>query len=84
MAEIAISKKEMMEAKKGLLTLRGMLEEKRGKLKKQAGILRKAATTGEAPEWVNEVMEEHARGFHPQKPASFLRVLRILRKHKVL
>ncbi|MCC2684141.1 MAG: hypothetical protein K0R75_1040 [Paenibacillaceae bacterium] len=81
---MAISKKEMMEAKQGLLKLRGLMEEKRGKLKKQAGSLRKAATSGEAPKWVPEVMEEHARGFHPQKPASFLRVLRILRKHKVL
>lgn len=81
---MSISKKEMMEAKKGLLKMRGLMEEKRGHLKKQVGGLRKAASAGEAPKWVSEVMEEHARGFHPEKPASFLRVLRILRKHKVL
>jgi hypothetical protein len=81
---MAISKKEMLEAKKGLQTLRGLMEEKRGKLKKQVGAMRKVAGSGEAPKWVSEVMEEYARGFHPQKPASFLRVLNILRKHKVL
>lgn len=81
---MAISKKEMMQSRRGLLQLRGMLAEKRAKLGKQVAQLKRIARTQEAPDWVDEVRREFSRGFDPEKPYRFYRVLYILRKNKIL
>lgn len=80
-----ITRKELLQSKRGLTQLRGLLIDKRSSLKKEMNKMRGAARLQEAPPWVEDVKKEYVRASQSQAPMShYLRVLNVLRKHKVL
>lgn len=73
------SRKEVLDARKGMLALRKEFEIKRKKLLSQSKKMKKLSRTQEMPEWVQE-----AHGLYAQQDYSFLDMLKLLRKHKIL
>lgn len=73
------TRKEMLESKKGIITLKKELTKKRNQLRGQSRSLKKQARTQAAPEWAEQVYN-----LYSQPDYSFWKVLRTLRKHKIL
>ncbi|WP_010275100.1 hypothetical protein [Paenibacillus senegalensis] len=73
------TRKEMLEARKGLVYFRGDLVKKRNQLRGQTRSLKKQAKAQAAPVWADQVYD-----LYSQPDYSFWKMLRILRKHKIL
>ncbi|SHE09939.1 Uncharacterised protein [Chlamydia abortus] len=74
-----LAKKEVLELKQSLLSIRKDLEKKRNELKGTVKSMQKLAVTQEIPEWVQDV-----RSLYSQKDYTYWKLIRTLRKHKML
>lgn len=74
-----INKKEAQEAMKGLKGIRKELEKERARLSGSMKGLRKHAKAGTMPEWTEDAME-----LFRSPDYSYLRLMKLLRKNKVL
>ncbi|MDF2922658.1 MAG: hypothetical protein K0R57_1572 [Paenibacillaceae bacterium] len=74
-----ISVKEARNAMKGMTNLRKELEKERSRLNKSVKTLRKQAKAGTLPEWSEDVMK-----LYRSPDYSFVKLMKLMRKHKVL
>lgn len=73
------SRKETQSAIKGLTGIRKELEKERNRMKSSVKRLRKNARDGSVPSWTPDVVR-----LYGSKDYSFLKLIKLLRKNKVL
>lgn len=74
-----ISKKEALEAMKGMANLRKELEKERARLKGSMKTLQKQARTGAPPDWAGEAMK-----LYSSPDYSHRKLLKLMHSKKVL